>query len=1316
MVAGTGQSKPNGGAQWTLSGILDNPDAFEADMTNGDEKIGEEEAIEEDNGAEEGYCIECEDQPANVYCETCTDDFCEVCFDAQHRKGTRKLHKSRPIEPTQPPSAATDTTTLAQPDADGEPKETDADEPTEDDSSDEPIAESSTARTTSSLAKRAKTIPLRLTLQERKLLRLLESALHVSEYTDRVDILSYNSSRTKRAAAQIRELCSILSGLCLAADYKAGQELFEGRDFAANEAWFARVFEIGRRHKIMNPDKMRESYGKLIYLLMDARSPDVSDLLGFSPVAPLVTVYSTLEAHDALAVLEDPRLETATREIISPPGASGRVRAEVQRSIKEKERAVEALVDEYAAGELTGRALRSAKRAAQKNEEADGLEEASSKQNGNQPISADLLRQCIYSISDNSAFLRVNRDPCEIMIGYLKKYFHPTKCTPTKNLEEAGKVEQPSLAIKNGRNGARLSHDHSKQYTYVLQSLTLWREILGDMFHLWTLAETDLLSTTSLYRLRDTGQGLNRVQHAPKTSREMHAILSRAQRDLGSWVGSSVIHMGDHNVPNALLFIDKYSQIYRILLPITNVLSHISNDARVRSYAIREFGGVEEATRMVLVDFFRSAFDGSGADSYFDAGSCIDGRLTSAWNWCSLLEKKSYFPLFLLSGFIGFDDQASRTSTLTGDRREDVNPTSAAFNTTHDHDQADYNPQPPVPVELQKDSCNVPTTMPRIRQLSEQCKDYINRSLVSSLELENRLRTASSNDPFRPLDMKFHEEWRHPDCPVNRWYTQQTSSTTQITSIQHWRNKKTPYRHEYLLIGLADGAICRLERLGQGSRAAAISRAGCIAHDIVQRFPPQTYRNTLLASDPSDLIVEFDAGGFDLLDILAICYSVQQCKRSSTYTVQRFDSHFLCATVLIILARRVAKWESRITEDDWHSMVNNMVDRLQNTTADAHEFFGLTISAVINTDQPRPRKFVLDSIKERLDASGHRGLNSEIAGILLPKDLKLAVQDSLSRCMDDAVLHALNASDPCAIRLKETLEAEAYHDPSEDYRLSEFRRSIVTEQANTLLDSLRTCASSITTSYTMDANENAIPWTVHVCSSLHTSSSFFKTLRHFGEFREELISPCGFIVKGRSTWRTLPHVMKISHIHNIKNFMRDIPSYAEMTYLDDKIRNDIIDSVVSKTYAMIQQHVAADDYTHRVLIVANDWLNKKIWTRCLAVRASKEIEDDLNRVFMLARLTTILTAQPGQTEVRRPISVFKFIDGILRRIQTHAVEIETLGLATAILIQSDIEETMSELWRYLPRGFGYGLTTSVSIADTEVPPYEPIARTPENAV
>jgi hypothetical protein len=74
-------------------------------------------------------------------------------------------------------------------------------------------------------------------------------------------------SKPKRIVQQIRELCAILSGLVLSTDYKQGQELFQDRDFKRNETFFQRLFELGRRYKIMNPDKMRSTYGKLIYLL-----------------------------------------------------------------------------------------------------------------------------------------------------------------------------------------------------------------------------------------------------------------------------------------------------------------------------------------------------------------------------------------------------------------------------------------------------------------------------------------------------------------------------------------------------------------------------------------------------------------------------------------------------------------------------------------------------------------------------------------------------------------------------------------------------------------------------------------------------------------------------------------------------------------------------------------------------------------------------------------------------------------------------------------------------------------------------------------
>ncbi|TEB30057.1 hypothetical protein FA13DRAFT_1755222 [Coprinellus micaceus] len=621
-LSGSASTSSSGGAPtlatFTLENILSEHHDKIEDSARATAEGWDEEATEKP--LKEGYCIECEDQPADLVCENCDDKYCEVCFASQHRKGSRKSHTTKLLEKT---------AVRAKPDANG------AEEPSEDKDTEMKVDEEGDTAgaddedwervmSTSNAAldgpkmqpavgdsvgdwflERAKYIPLRLTMGERKYLRLLEASLTVSEYTDKIDVIGFGLSKTKRIVSQIRELCAIMSGLMLSADYKLGQELFQDKDFESNRS-------LGRRHKIMNPDKMRTTYGKLIYLLQDSQNPEVRDMLNFSCVKPIKTVYTVLEKHDALDLLKDDLITVATKEIYS----EGRPRIEVQRDIKSKERAIEHLSSQY---------------------QGNGL-------------SQEQIRQCLYSIGDNHAFLRTNRDPCEKMISFLKESFHPTQA----------KDPISSLAIRSGRGGARLSHDHSKQYAYVLQSLTLWREILHDMFHLWSLAEQDLLSDKVPYRLRDTGQGLNRVQGAPKTSRMMHSILNKAQRSVGTWIGSSVIHMGDHNVPNALLFIDKYTQIYRILLPICNTVSKIPELAKkpaLRKYIEEEYGSVEDCRKEILGDFFRHGFDGSGADNFFDAGSCIDGRLTSAWNWCSSLEKKRYFHIFLLTGFVGFDGE-----------------------------------------------------------------------------------------------------------------------------------------------------------------------------------------------------------------------------------------------------------------------------------------------------------------------------------------------------------------------------------------------------------------------------------------------------------------------------------------------------------------------------------------------------------------------------------------------------------------------------------------------------------------------------------
>jgi len=107
----------------------------------------------------------------------------------------------------------------------------------------------------------------------------------------------------------------------------------------------------------------------------------------------------------------------------------------------------------------------------------------------------------------------------------------------------------------------------------------------------------------------------------------------------------------------ALVFIDKYTQIPRMLSPIAHCINTLEEDSNeqtavfLHNYIKAEWGSVDGVTLQILSNFFKHGFDGSGDDG----GSCIDGRLTSAWNWCSKIQKKPFYYIFMYTGFQGFD-------------------------------------------------------------------------------------------------------------------------------------------------------------------------------------------------------------------------------------------------------------------------------------------------------------------------------------------------------------------------------------------------------------------------------------------------------------------------------------------------------------------------------------------------------------------------------------------------------------------------------------------------------------------------------------
>eukprot|EP00439_Symbiodinium_sp_Y106_P062288 s402_g9.t1 len=93
---------------------------------------------------------------------------------------------------------------------------------------------------------------------------------------------------------QMKQLCAVLTGMQVSHNYEQGQQLLQNRDFSTKSAFFQTVLEIGRRYKILNPERMRDSYGKLMYFLQDSRKPEVRDLLEFDVVSPVRSVWHVL--------------------------------------------------------------------------------------------------------------------------------------------------------------------------------------------------------------------------------------------------------------------------------------------------------------------------------------------------------------------------------------------------------------------------------------------------------------------------------------------------------------------------------------------------------------------------------------------------------------------------------------------------------------------------------------------------------------------------------------------------------------------------------------------------------------------------------------------------------------------------------------------------------------------------------------------------------------------------------------------------------------------------------------------------------------
>ena len=179
----------------------------------------------------------------------------------------------------------------------------------------------------------------------------LAEMLQVSEYTDKVDVayssyfFSYSEyGKEDGVKKHMERFFQYFLGLLVSRDIKRGSRAL-GRDLASNREILCRALEVGRRYKIMNPSKMRSTYGKLMLMLQD--SVKFRGVCAFSCVRPVRTVKILLEERGGMAMLDDPLLQVAVRQHVGLDAAAVRAEATARSA------AVEELCTKYTTDDLT---------------------------------------------------------------------------------------------------------------------------------------------------------------------------------------------------------------------------------------------------------------------------------------------------------------------------------------------------------------------------------------------------------------------------------------------------------------------------------------------------------------------------------------------------------------------------------------------------------------------------------------------------------------------------------------------------------------------------------------------------------------------------------------------------------------------------------------------------------------------------------------------------------------------------------------------------------------------------------------------------
>ncbi|KAH7332893.1 hypothetical protein B0J17DRAFT_579853, partial [Rhizoctonia solani] len=151
-------------------------------------------------------------------------------------------------------------------------------------------------------------------------------------------------------------------------------------------------------------------------------------------------------------------------------------------------------------------------------------------------------------------------------------------------------------------------------------------------------------------------------------------------------------------------------------------------------------------------------------------------------------------------------------------------------------------------------------------------------SIVASA---NKVVGSSKGHSQEPHRIGFPYGWRVG--PTEEWYTSQPS--TRFTQLQYRKEHKKPWEHEYIVVELDNGTVCRFDR-----RAHAETLIDAKHYSEI--------------NNESDLVLRLHfPDGQDILSILSVCYGIQRDRETECYSLIRYNCYFFSWMIVVALAR-----------------------------------------------------------------------------------------------------------------------------------------------------------------------------------------------------------------------------------------------------------------------------------------------------------------------------------------------------------------------------------------------------------------------------